>query len=181
VAAVNLAREIRPALLLDPDPSWAIPRLLLDLGFLAGSAAAGVALAGVFMIWAKTRVAREPLPGLPLRPTALALLAAAAIVSGAALRWVGLDRVPWPVFIDESSFIAPALQLEGRWCDFRDSIRVQQQHEWPASHSIHARLSRKGAYLHTAVATISRYGAGGRQVLGLHDLWLCVDCTRPEP
>ena len=27
------------------------------------------------------------------------------------------------MFIDEASLIAPALQLEGRWCDFRDAIR----------------------------------------------------------
>ena len=123
VAAVNLARAIRPALLVDSDPAWAIPRLFLGLLFLAGTAAAGAALAGAFLIWAQTPSARaEPAP-LPFRRRTLALLACAAILAGAALRLARLDRVPWPVFIDESSFIAPALQLEGRWCDFRDSIR----------------------------------------------------------
>ncbi len=123
VAAVNLARAIRPALLLDPDPSWAIPRLFLGIVFVAGIAGAGAALAGIFSIWAGSRSAREDLSPIPFRRTTLVLLAGAAIAAGAVLRLAALDRVPWPVFIDESSFIAPALQLEGRWCDFRDSIR----------------------------------------------------------
>jgi len=32
VAGVQLVRAIRPALLLDPDPAWAVPRFLLWLG-----------------------------------------------------------------------------------------------------------------------------------------------------
>jgi hypothetical protein len=123
VAAVNLARAIRPALLLDPDPTWAISRLFLGLVLLAGTAAAGVAVAGTFLLFARTRAARGDLGPLPFPRWVLALLASAAILGGTALRFVRLDRLPWPVFIDESSFIAPALQLEGRWCDFRDSIR----------------------------------------------------------
>jgi hypothetical protein len=123
VAAVNLARTIRLGLLLDPDPAWAIPKLFLGLVVLAGSAAAGTVLAGTFVLWARTRSAREELAPLPFSKATLAGLAAAAVLAGAALRYVRLDRLPWPVFIDESSFIAPSLQLEGRWCDFRDSIR----------------------------------------------------------
>jgi hypothetical protein len=123
VAAVNLARAIRPGLLLDPDPAWAIPRLLLGLAWIGGCAAAGAALAGAFAIWARTRSAREEAAALPLAKSTLVGLAVAAVLAGAALRSVRLDRLPWPVFIDESSFIAPSLQLEGRWCDFRDSIR----------------------------------------------------------
>lgn len=123
VAAVYLVRAIRPALLADPDPAWSIPRLLLWLAVLAGSSAVGAAAAGGFLLFAETAPAREgPIP-LPFRPAALLLLAAAAVLTGTLLRFVQLDRVPWPVFIDESSLIAPALQLEGKACDFRDSIR----------------------------------------------------------
>ena len=123
VVGVNLVRGIRPALLADPDPAWAIPRLVLTLLVFGGCAGAGVAFAGVFAIWARTRSARGELAPLALPKPALVGLALAALLGGAALRSVRLDRLPWPVFVDESSFIAPSLQLEGRWCDFRDSIR----------------------------------------------------------
>jgi len=37
VAGVDLLRALRPALLVDPEPAWAAPRLLLGLAVAAGS------------------------------------------------------------------------------------------------------------------------------------------------
>src|SRR5262249_13599040 len=123
VAFVNLIRALRPGVLLDPDVSWALPRLLLGLFVVAVAAAAGVVAAGFFYLWSRTRLARRAPRGLPPSRPTLVLLALVAIAAGVLLRFVALDRVPWPVFIDESSLVAPALHLEGRLCDFRDSIR----------------------------------------------------------
>ncbi|HLN59097.1 MAG TPA: hypothetical protein VK416_11095 [Thermoanaerobaculia bacterium] len=123
VAAVDLIRALRPGVLLDPDPSWAVARLALGLFVLAASAAAGGVAAGLFSLWSRTAMASEgPVP-VSLRRGTLVLLAVAAIAAGAALRLAALDRIPWPVFLDEASLVTPALQLEGSWCDFRDSIR----------------------------------------------------------
>ena len=71
----------------------------------------------------RTEEAREGPAPLPFRRGWLVLLAVAAIAAGAALRFVQLDRIPGPVFIDEASLVTPALQLEARLCDFRDAIR----------------------------------------------------------
>lgn len=123
VVGVWLVRLIRPGLLLDPDPAWAVPRALLGIAVAGVVASVAGAAAALFWLWSRTRVATEPLETIPLHRWVLRTLGAAAIVVGVLVRFVALDRVPWPVFIDESSLIAPALQLEGRWCDFRDSIR----------------------------------------------------------
>jgi hypothetical protein len=123
VSFVGLVRALRLGVLLDPDPSWALPRLLLGLFVIAASASAGGAAAGLFRLWSRAEAAREDPAPLPFRRSWLVLLAVAAIAAGTALRFVQLDRIPGPVFIDEASLVAPALQLEGRWCDFRDAIR----------------------------------------------------------
>jgi hypothetical protein len=123
VSSVGLVRFLRPGVLLDPDPTWALPRLLLGLFVIAASVSAGGAAAGLFRLWSGTEAAREGPAPLPFRRSWLILLAVAAIAAGAALRFVRLDSIPGPVFIDEASLIAPALQLDGRWCDFRDAIR----------------------------------------------------------
>jgi hypothetical protein len=53
VAGVDLLRALRPALLVDPEPAWAAPRLLLGLAVAVGAAAAGAVAAGVFALWAR--------------------------------------------------------------------------------------------------------------------------------
>jgi hypothetical protein len=65
VAAVDLVRELRPRLLLDAEPGWAAPRLLLGLTVVAGAAAAAALAAAVFHRLTRTSLisgALEPLP-----------------------------------------------------------------------------------------------------------------------
>ncbi len=121
--AVFLAAAIRPRLLLDPDPAWSLPRLLLTLGVIAAAAAAGVAAASAVLLWGKTRAVREALPRLPFSPGALVLLAAAALLAGAAARFAALDRVPAALWVDDVSLIVPALSLHGGPGDFADPVR----------------------------------------------------------
>lgn len=123
VAQVDWIRALRPGVLLDPDPGWAVPRLVLGLFTIAASVAAGGAAAGAFLLWSRSSNAQgDPAP-VPFSRAALVLVAVGAIGAGTVLRFVRLDEIPWPVFIDEASLVTPALQLEGRVCDFRDSIR----------------------------------------------------------
>lgn len=121
--SVFLVLAIRPRLLLDPDPAWALARLLLTLGVFLIAAGAGVACAAVVLSWGRTRAVREPLPGLPLSAGALIALAAAALLLGAAARFVALDRLPGALWVDDVSLIVPALALEGGASDFADPVR----------------------------------------------------------
>ncbi len=123
VAGVDAVRWIRPALLTDADPSWAPSRLLLWLLVLVLAALAGGAAAGAFLLWSRIPSASAPLRPLPLSAGALAALTAAAILSGAALRFAALDRVPAVMWIDDVSLIRPALALRGAPSDFVDAVR----------------------------------------------------------
>ncbi|MFN2386583.1 MAG: hypothetical protein ABR576_09920 [Thermoanaerobaculia bacterium] len=123
VVGVDLVRAIRPSLLVDPDPSWALPRLLLGWALTAATAAAGGLAAALFLLWgrgARARAAPEP---MALRRGALAALTGAAILFGVLARFAWLDRIPVPLWVDDVSLVTPALTLEGSWRDFRDSIR----------------------------------------------------------
>ena len=87
VAAVDLVVANRLPLLLDRDPSWALPRLLLGLGVIAGAAAAAAGAAGAFFLFAdRWRPSGEPIPPLPWRPATLAAIAMVALLAGGALR-----------------------------------------------------------------------------------------------
>jgi hypothetical protein len=123
VAGVQLVRAIRPALLLDPDPSWAVARLLLWLGVLAGTSSAGGLAAGLFSIWLRSRFFPEVLRPLELRRPTIVLLAAAALVLGTFLRFIALERLPPSMWIDDLSLIPAALDLTGTLSDFGDSVR----------------------------------------------------------
>ena len=124
VAGVDLVRLFRPLPLLDPDPGWALPRLVLGLAAIAGAAIAGGAAAGAFHLWAgRARAATAPLPALALSGPALAILLAAALLGGAAVRFADLERLPPSLWIDDLSLIAPSLALQGRAADFADAIR----------------------------------------------------------
>ena len=128
VAGVDLVRLVRVDVLLDPDPAWAIPRLVLALAVVSGAAAAGALAARAFLAWSRTDAAARPLEPIALGPGALAALALLALVFGAAARFAWLSRVPSAIWYDEILPIAPSLALEGRPGDFADSIRVL----WPA-------------------------------------------------
>ncbi len=123
VAAVALARRIGPALLADPEPSWAPPRLLLGVAVAAGAAAAAVLAAAAFLAWARSRGAAGDLAGLPLRRSTLVGLALLAILAGTAFRFAALARVPEWLWVDDLSLLEPALELRGSPADFADAIR----------------------------------------------------------
>jgi hypothetical protein len=123
VAVVDLARRVRPVLLLDPDPSWAVARVLLGLAVLTGVAAAGGLAAGGFRLWSRTDIARADLAPLPLSRGTLVGLATAALLSGIALRGAWIGRLPIPFLEDEVNLVGPSLALSGSARDFSDSIR----------------------------------------------------------
>ena len=124
VAGVHLFRFFRPLPLLDPDPTWAIPRLVLGLAAVGGTALAGGFFAGSFFLWAtRSRTSVHPVPRLELSRSASAGMAAAALIVGTVLRFVALDRLPPSLWVDDLSLISPALALRGVPADFSDSIR----------------------------------------------------------
>jgi len=124
VSAIALARRIGPALLADPEASWAPSRLLLGLAVAAGAAAAGAMATAGFLAWARSSGAAEELSPIPFRSSTLAALTLLAIVTGAALRFAALERVPEWLWVDDLSLMRPALELSGRPSDFSDSIRA---------------------------------------------------------
>ena len=121
--AVFLARALRLPLLIDPDPAWALARLLLTLGVFAAAGGSGVVAAAALVLWRRTPAVREPLPRVPLSAGALAGLAAAALLLGAAARFAALDRLPAALWVDDLSMIVPALSLHGGAADFADPVR----------------------------------------------------------
>ena len=123
VAAVDLVRWIRPALLLDPDPSWSASRLALSLAVCAGAVLAGGVVAGGFLLWSRIPAAAEPLQPLPLTASTRAALACAAILLGTALRFAALERVPETLWVDDLSLIRPTLALQGSAADFANATR----------------------------------------------------------
>jgi hypothetical protein len=123
VAAVDVARRLRPALLLDPDPSWAAARLLLGLAAVTAVVAAGGIAAGAFRLWSRTELARSQLAPLPFRRGTLVALTAAALLSGVALRGAWIASLPIPFLEDEVNLIGPSLALSGTSRDFADAIR----------------------------------------------------------
>jgi hypothetical protein len=124
VVGERLVEEIRPALLLDPDPGWAFVRLVLWLGLLSATAALGALAAALFLLWTRTRFAPSQLVPLPLRTASLVLIGVGAITAGALLRITALDRIPPSLWIDDVSLIGPALALHGDFADFANSVRA---------------------------------------------------------
>ena len=123
VAAVDLARWLGPALLLDRDPGWAAPRLLLGLALGAAALAAGAAAAAGYAAWSRTASARAPLRALPWSAAALRAVAVAALAAGLALRVFAWTHVRVPFLEDEVNLVEPALALSGTRSDFADAIR----------------------------------------------------------
>lgn len=120
---VGLVLAIGPWLLLDPDPQWALARLLLALLVSAAAAGAAVAASALVFLLSRTRAVREPIPPMPFSAGGLAFLAAAALLSGAAARFTALDRLPEPFWVDDLSLIGTTLSLHGNLHDFADPVR----------------------------------------------------------
>ena len=123
VAAVDLARWIRPGTLLDSEPGWLLPRLALGLCLAAATAAAGLIAGAAFFSAARTRLLSAPLPALGLPAAAIAAIAAGAFVAGVALRIAAAAAVDVPFLEDEVNLVGPSLELTGTARDFADAIR----------------------------------------------------------
>jgi hypothetical protein len=117
-------RAVRPALLLEAEPSWAVSRLLLSLSIIGLATLAGALAGSLFFLWSRTASARDELAPLDLSRASLGLITAAALLVGTLARLVALERVPEMLWIDDASLIAPTLALEGRPADFADAVRA---------------------------------------------------------
>lgn len=123
VVGVDLARWIRPLLIVDAEPAWALPRLFLGLVLIGATACAGGLAAAVLLRLARRfPAALSPAP-LPLRRGGLIAIAAVAIGLGLLARFALLERLPPSLWIDDVSLISPALELRGAPSDFRNAIR----------------------------------------------------------
>ncbi|MEP6800779.1 MAG: hypothetical protein ABJC07_02495 [Acidobacteriota bacterium] len=153
VAAVDLVRAFRPLPLLDPDPSWAVPRLLLGLAAIAGTAVAAGAGAGVFWLWVRReQVPAGPPEALAVSRRSLAALSCLALLLGTLLRFAALERLPPSLWIDDLSLISPALELRGRPADFANAIR-------PAPYGVEKPYGSVGVlYLEAYRAALVRFG-----------------------
>ncbi len=123
VVGVDATRSFRPVTLLDDDLSWALPRLLLGLAVVMAAAATGGVAVGLFLLFARTRLARVPLDPLPLPRGVPALVALTAIFVGGALRFGFLEWTSRGFFFDHLSMLDPTLALRGSFRDFADIIR----------------------------------------------------------
>ncbi len=124
VAALGIVRAIRPALLMDPEPTWLLPRLLLWLAVFSGAVSAGGLAASLFLLWSRSRWSPDRLEPLPFSRPVILMLAGVALFSGAALRFVDLERIPSSLWIDDVSLIVPALALHGNLTDFSNAVRA---------------------------------------------------------
>jgi hypothetical protein len=123
VAGVDLVRALRPGVLLDPDPSWAVPRLLLGLLVVATSVAAGGAASALFLLWSRSAFGAAEPAALPFQPAILRWAAVGVVLTGAAVRIAFFARLRFSFLIDEVNLISPALALSGTWKDMANSIR----------------------------------------------------------
>jgi len=124
VAAVSLVKLVHLALLLDPEPSWVPARLVLGVGVIAAAAAAGCLAAAALVLWSRRESFGASIPALPFRRRALLFMAGGAVLAGTLLRFAWIETIPWPLWVDDLSLIAPSLELEGDLRDFADSIRA---------------------------------------------------------
>ena len=106
VVGVDLARWVRPALLIDPDPAWSLPRLFLGLFVIGAAVGAGGLTSALFLLLARRISGRFSPVLLPLRGGILVAIAAAAIGLGTLARFVALERLPPSLWIDDISLIA---------------------------------------------------------------------------
>jgi hypothetical protein len=123
VAAVESVSWVRPSLLLDPEPAWALPRLGMGLFVIAAAAMAAGLASGAFLLLYRNGLAAAEPERLPFARGAVLAISAGALIAGALLRFAALERLPPYVWVDDASLIAPTLALRGRPSDFANSIR----------------------------------------------------------
>ena len=123
VVGVRLVALISPALLVNPEPGWMVPCVVLWILLAAAVACAGGVSAGAFFLWSRSRLATTELGPLIFRRSTLAAILVAALGAGVFLRAVSFGRVPPFFFPDDITLVRPALELTGSWRDFADSIR----------------------------------------------------------
>jgi hypothetical protein len=111
VVAVDLARAIRPALLLDPESSWAIAGLLLGLSVVAASAGAGVLAASAFLAFSRMPGVSAPAAPLSFSKSALVVFFVLAFLAGTLFRFGDLVDLPPSLWEDGVSPIAPSRAL----------------------------------------------------------------------
>ena len=123
VALADLARWVRPTLLIDPDPSWSAARLVLGVIVAGGAVGAAAAAAGLFFLWSRSLAGRAEPAALALSRGALVSIAVLSIGLGFFFRGAFLARLDIPQLEDEVNLIGPVLGLSGTWADFANSIR----------------------------------------------------------
>jgi hypothetical protein len=125
VAALDAVRAVRLPLLIDPDREWAVPRLFLGLLVISVAVGLGAAAAGgSYLLSRFCRTHSPDLTPMPLSRMARALLLAAALFLGTAIRFVRLDRDPSALWIDNLYIVPQTLALEGKPADFHNAIRL---------------------------------------------------------
>lgn len=123
-AVAGSIEAIGPALLLDPEPAWAPARLLLALAVALAGAGAGAAVAGIVVVAGRLDMLRSEPEPIDLSRGAVVATAALALVLGAAVRFAGLEHLPFPLWLDEVLLVPDALALRGSPADLRDSVRT---------------------------------------------------------
>ncbi len=114
---------MRPALLIDTEPAWAVARLFLTLAVIAGAACAAGLVAGALFSASGARSFSAVIDPLPFSAPALAGVALAAIFFGAGARLVWIEKVPGPLWVDDLSLLGETQDLSGSWRDFSDPLR----------------------------------------------------------
>ncbi|HEY1252442.1 MAG TPA: hypothetical protein VGH97_14770 [Thermoanaerobaculia bacterium] len=134
LASAAAIRAIRADLLLDAEPTWALPRFFLSLAVIVvGVAAGGLAVAAAHRLVPRVG---PGLPGLPLSDGALAVLAAVSVLAGSLARLASLSEIPWPMWVDDVSLLEPTLALRRAWSDFLPPVRAVPYVPGPAGGTV---------------------------------------------
>jgi hypothetical protein len=116
IVAVEVIRWIRLDLLLDPEPSWRLPRLLLGLFAISVTCAAGVLAGALCLLVAKSRWGRRAALPIPIRRSTLLALGGVVLLVGVLLRVFGTITLA-PFWVDDISEVRPAVELRGQPSD----------------------------------------------------------------
>ena len=116
IAAVEVIRWLRLDLLLDSEPSWRLPRLLLGCFAISVTGTAGLLAAALALFVARSRWGNRAALPLPIRRSSILALGVAVLLVGALLRVAGTSRLD-SLWGDDLSEVRPALELRGQLSD----------------------------------------------------------------